>query len=91
MYQIIAQKSVLNKDRGKALGAWTFALGSGPLGYLIIGLIITAVNTYDFTGLINQYYNAPAPQLALNLNGFILILLVLVTFRYATKLREFKS
>ena len=91
LYQIIAQKSVSNKDRGKALGAWTFALGSGPLGYLIIGLIITAVNTYDFTGLTNQYYNAPGPQLALNLNGLILILLVLVTFRYATKLREFKS
>jgi len=91
LYQIIAQKSVSNKDRGKALGAWTFALGSGPLGYLIIGLIITAVNTYDFTGLINQYYNAPGPQLALNLNGFILILLVLVTFRYAKKLREFKT
>tara|TARA_B100000029_G_scaffold488127_1_gene544338 strand:+ start:553 stop:1818 length:1266 start_codon:yes stop_codon:yes gene_type:complete len=91
LYQIIAQKSVLNKDRGKALGAWTFALGSGPLGYLIIGLIITAVNTYDFTGLTNQYHNAPGPQLALNLNGFILILLVLVTFRYAKKLREFKT
>ena len=91
LYQIIAQKSVPNSDRGKAMGAWVFALGTGPLGYLIMGLIITFVKSNEISWLPLNLYNSPGPQFALNLNGFILIIIVLIAIYYSQKLKEFKD
>ena len=75
-----------NKDRGKAMGAWLFTIGSGPLGYLIIGLLSNFIssNLNDF----NSIYNSVGPQMTINITGFILIIISLISFRYAKKLKE---
>ena len=40
--QSIMQLSVPVYLRGRAMGAWTFAIGSAPLGHLVMGLLATA-------------------------------------------------
>ena len=86
LYQIITQRSVENKNRGKAMGAWLFTIGSGPLGYLIIGLLSNFIsnNIGDFTSI----YNSIGPQMTINITGMILIIISFTSFRYAKKLKE---
>jgi len=91
LYQIIAQKSVENHDRGKAMGAWVFALGSGPLGYMLIGFIISIIKANKIPWLLLDIYNSPGPQFALNFNGFILVIITGVAIYYAQKLKMFRG
>jgi len=86
LYQIITQRSVDNKNRGKAMGAWLFTIGSGPLGYLIIGLLTNFIsrNLADFTSI----YNSIGPQMTINIIGMILIIISFISFKYAKKLKE---
>jgi hypothetical protein len=55
--QVLVQKAVPNEMRGRAMGTWALALGTGPLGHLQMGALIATL------GL-------PA---ALAINGFALI------------------
>jgi MFS family permease len=91
LYQIIAQKSVENHDRGKAMGAWVFALGSGPLGSMLIGFIISIIKANKIPWLLLDIYNSPGPQFALNFNGFILVIIIGVAIYYAQKLKMFRG
>ena len=86
LYQIITQRSVDNKDRGKAMGAWLFTIGSGPLGYLIIGFLSNFISS-NF-GDFNSIYNSVGPQMTINITGIILIIISFISFRYAKKLKE---
>ncbi len=86
LYQIITQRSVDNKDRGKAMGAWLFTIGSGPLGYLIIGLLSNFIsnNINNFSSM----YNSIGPQMTINITGIILIIISLTFLKYAKELKE---
>jgi MFS family permease len=55
--QVLVQKAVPNEMRGRAMGTWALALGTGPLGHLQMGALIAT-------------FGLPA---ALALNGFALI------------------
>jgi hypothetical protein len=39
--QILVQKAVPNEMRGRAMGTWALALGTGPLGHLLMGALIS--------------------------------------------------
>ena len=40
--QVLVQVAVPNEMRGRAMGTWALALGTGPLGHLQMGALITA-------------------------------------------------
>jgi MFS family permease len=40
--QVLVQKAVPNEMRGRAMGTWALALGTGPLGHLQMGALISA-------------------------------------------------
>ena len=86
LYQIITQRSVENKNRGKAMGAWLFTIGSGPLGYLIIGLLSNFIS--QNIGNLTSIYNSVGPQMTINITGMILIIISLTSFKYSKKLKE---
>ena len=68
------------------MGAWLFTIGSGPLGYLIIGLLSNFIskNIDNFSFI----YNSIGPQMTINITGIILIIISLTFFKYAKKLKE---
>ena len=68
------------------MGAWLFTIGSGPLGYLIIGLLSNFIskNIGDLTSI----YNSIGPQMTINITGMILIIISLTSFKYSKKLKE---
>jgi hypothetical protein len=70
--QSMVQLSVPNALRGRAMGAWTLAIGSAPLGHLEMGALAVAI------GIGN----------ALLVNGTMLILVGIVVFFAAPRLRS---
>jgi MFS family permease len=70
--QSMVQLSVPNALRGRAMGAWTLAIGSAPLGHLEMGALAVAI------GIGN----------ALFVNGTMLILVGIVVFFAAPRLRS---
>ena len=70
--QSMVQLSVPNHLRGRAMGAWTFAIGSAPLGHLEMGYLIVA---FGLSG-------------ALMANGFMLIATGLIVLIAMPRLRE---
>ena len=69
--QTLLQKLVPNDLRGRAMGAWTTAVGTAPLGNLEIGALATLLGVTT----------------ALSLHGAALILVALVTLATFKKLR----
>lgn len=70
--QTLLQRLVPNDLRGRAMGAWTTAVGTGPLGNLEIGALASILGVTT----------------ALSLHGGALILLAIVTFVTFKNLRE---
>jgi MFS family permease len=70
--QVLVQKAVPNEMRGRAMGTWALALGTGPLGHLQMGTLIATV------GL-------PA---ALAINGCALILSALAVSLLVARIRR---
>jgi hypothetical protein len=70
--QSMVQLSVPNHLRGRAMGAWAFAIGSAPLGHLEMGYLIVA---FGLSG-------------ALLANGFVLIATGLVVLLTMPRLRK---
>ena len=68
------------------MGAWLFTIGSGPLGYLIIGLLSNFIS--NNIGVFTSIYNSIGPQMTINITGMILIIISLTSFKYARKLKE---
>ena len=68
------------------MGAWLFTIGSGPLGYLIIGLLSNFIsqNIGDLTSI----YNSVGPQMTINITGMILIIISIISFKYSKKLKK---
>jgi hypothetical protein len=62
--QSIMQLSVPDRLRGRAMGSWTFAIGTAPLGHLEMGLLAAAAGV-DLAMTINGF--AVAAVLALSL------------------------
>ncbi len=70
--QSMVQLSVENHLRGRAMGAWTLAIGSAPLGHLEMGVLVTALGVEG----------------ALAANGAALILVGLITTLAVPRLRR---
>ena len=68
------------------MGAWLFTIGSGPLGYLIIGFLSNFISHH--LGDFNTIYNSVGPQMTINITGIILIIISFISFRYAKRLKE---
>lgn len=70
--QSMMQLSVPDRLRGRAMGAWVFAIGSAPLGHLEMGALAASVGVGT----------------ALGLNGAALILIGILTTIVAPRLRK---
>jgi hypothetical protein len=70
--QILVQKAVPNEMRGRAMGTWALALGTGPLGHLQMGTLISV-------------FGLPA---ALAINGTLLILCGLAAALLVKRIRR---
>ena len=70
--QSMMQSCVPDHLRGRSMGAWTFAIGSSPLGQLEMGFLVTAIGIGP----------------ALYLNGFGVLLVILIAFTATPVLRK---
>ena len=70
--QSMMQSCVPNHLRGRSMGAWMFAIGSSPLGQLEMGFLVTAIGIGP----------------ALYLNGFGVLLVILIAFTATPVLRK---
>jgi len=70
--QSMMQSCVPDHLRGRSMGAWTFAIGSSPLGQLEMGFLVTAIGIGP----------------ALYLNGFGVLLVILLAFTATPVLRK---
>ena len=70
--QSMMQSCVPDHLRGRSMGAWTFAIGSSPLGQLEMGFLVTAIGIGP----------------ALYLNGFGVLLVILLAFTATPLLRK---
>ena len=70
--QSMVQLSVANEFRGRAMGTWSLAIGSAPLGHLVMGALIVAIGVGG----------------ALAVNGVALIILGLVATIAVPRLRK---
>ena len=70
--QSMVQLSVENHLRGRAMGAWTLATGSGPLGHLEMGALAAALGVEG----------------ALAANGAALVVVGLITTLAVPRLRQ---
>jgi len=70
--QSMMQLSVPDRLRGRAMGAWVFAIGSAPLGHLEMGALAASVGVGT----------------ALGINGVALVLIAVVTTIAAPGLRK---
>ena len=70
--QSMMQFSVSDGMRGRAMGAWVFAIGAAPLGHLELGLLVDALGVEN----------------ALIVNGTLLAALSLVAMRTIGRLKE---
>jgi len=70
--QSMMQSCVPDHLRGRSMGAWMFAIGSSPLGQLEMGFLVTAIGIGP----------------ALYLNGFGVLLVILIAFTATPVLRK---
>ena len=70
--QSMMQSCVPDHLRGRSMGAWMFAIGSSPLGQLEMGFLVTAIGIGP----------------ALYLNGFGVLLVILLAFTATPVLRK---
>ena len=70
--QSMMQSCVPDHLRGRSMGAWVFAIGSSPLGQLEMGFLVTAIGIGP----------------ALYLNGFGVLLVILIAFTATPVLRK---
>ena len=70
--QSMMQRCVTDSLRGRAMGAWVFAIGSAPLGHLEIGFLAAAAGT----------------QVALTVNGLAVIAILAVAILVTPVLRR---
>ena len=70
--QSMVQLSVENHLRGRAMGAWTLAIGSAPLGHLEMGALIVALGVEG----------------ALAANGAALVVVGVITALVVPRLRQ---
>ena len=70
--QSMMQSCVPDHLRGRSMGAWMFAIGSSPLGQLEMGFLVTAIGIGP----------------ALYLNGFGVLLVILIAFTATPILRK---
>ena len=70
--QSMMQLSVPDRLRGRAMGAWMFAIGSAPLGHLVMGALAASVGVGT----------------ALGINGVALVLIGVLTTIAAPGLRK---
>jgi MFS family permease len=70
--QVLVQVAVPNEMRGRAMGTWALALGTGPLGHLQMGALITA-------------FGVPT---ALAINGFGLMIVALAASLLVGRIRR---
>ena len=70
--QSMMQSCVPDHLRGRSMGAWVFAIGSSPLGQLEMGFLVTAIGIGP----------------ALYLNGFGVLLVILLAFTATPVLRK---
>ena len=68
----MVQLSVANELRGRAMGTWSLAIGSAPLGHLIMGALAVAIGVGG----------------ALAINGAALIMLGLIATITVPALRK---
>jgi hypothetical protein len=72
LHQSLLQSSVSNEQRGRAMGSWTVAVGTAPLGHLQIGYLA----------------NLSGSRIALLVNGVGLATLALVMAVIMPRLRK---
>lgn len=70
--QSVMQRIVANHLRGRAMGTWVFVIGIEPLGHVQIGVLAAVVGV----------------ALALQINGGLLLLIVLAALLAAPRLRQ---
>ena len=70
--QSLVQRSVPNKLRGRAMGAWMVAVGTAPVGNLQIGALASVFGV----------------AFALGSHGIGLIVLAVITLAFSTRLRR---
>jgi len=72
MEQIMLQLNVSDEHRGRAMGIWVLSIGFGPVGHTAVGAMATLFSA----------------QLALSINGSIIIAIFLILAIFASRLRR---
>ncbi len=70
--QSIMQLSVPDRLRGRAMGSWTFAIGTAPLGHLEMGLLAAAAGV----------------DMAMTINGFAVVTVLALSLALTPELRR---
>jgi len=72
MEQIMLQLNVTDEQRGRAMGIWMLSIGFGPVGHTAVGTMATLLGA----------------QLALSINGGIIIVIFFILVAFASRLRR---